>query len=176
MNTKSKRKHTSRLPHFSIASIVIIIVALAALLYYLQLNFRGNVAGEAIQLPKTYVPPPSNQQIISAEALKLSGVVLQSEFDKKVKEVVKNSLSFRNSESGFTCQQICQRAPGTVGNLYGVKFTSQCVAVIGSGFAANAEKVILASADKTYYTNGFIASCEKPTSVTEEGSTLCLCI
>jgi hypothetical protein len=175
MNTKSKRKHT-RLPHLSIASIVLVIVALAVLLYYLQLNVQGNAAGEAIQLPKVYVPPPSNQQIISAEALKLSGVVLQSDFEIKVKEVVKNSLSFRNSESGFSCQQICQRAPSVVGNLYGVKFTSQCVAVINSGFAATAEKVILASADKTYYTNGFIASCEKPIAVTEEGSSLCLCI
>lgn len=175
MNKKSKHKK-SLLPHLSVLSIILVIIILVGVVYFVQRSAGEKaLGGQAIQLPKTYIPPPP-QSTISPEVLKSAGVVMQSEFDAKVKEVIKDSLSFRNGEEGLTCQQICQRAPGVVGNLYGVKFTSQCVAVIGSGFSAPAEKVILASSDKTYYTNGFIASCEKPLSVTEEGSTLCLCI
>lgn len=120
--TTALKKRLTRFRHYSIISLIAIIVILVGVGYILQRTATTEaVVGEAgyslkAQVRSTSAPPQ----------LKEKDTWTQAELKAKVKEVIKESLSFRPVLEGLSCQQICEKAPGK----YYAKITSECVARI----------------------------------------------
>lgn len=124
------RKRLMWFMHYSIVLLIAIIIILFGVMYILQRTATTEaVVGEGGYGLRVVTKQPTAALKVEKDALLMRE---ELEFKAKVKEVIKESLSFRPSLKGLSCRQVCEKAPGKyIDQKWSwTKITSECVAVI----------------------------------------------